>query len=135
MSNRRTIKDNGPDPIDRYVGARVRQRRAEARISQTTLGKQIGVTFQQIQKYENGTNRIGASNLFKIAHILGVAVVYFYEGIDPKDLASLAAAPAQTEADRDLARQCAGLDDQQKRLLARFAREMRGTPGLAAAAE
>ena len=78
---RRTIKDDGPDPIDRYVGSRVRARRVGIRLSQTKLGEAIGVTFQQVQKYENGTNRIGASNLFKIAKTLGVDVAYFFEGV------------------------------------------------------
>ncbi|MBT4938769.1 MAG: helix-turn-helix transcriptional regulator, partial [Rhodospirillaceae bacterium] len=59
MRRRRTIKDDGPDPIDKYVGSRVRARRVGLRISQTKLGEAIGVTFQQVQKYENGTNRIG----------------------------------------------------------------------------
>ena len=78
---RRTIKDDGPDPIDRYVGSRVRARRVVIRLSQTKLGEAIGVTFQQVQKYENGTNRIGASNLFKIAKTLGVDVAYFFDGV------------------------------------------------------
>jgi transcriptional regulator with XRE-family HTH domain len=78
---RRTIKDDGPDPIDRYVGSKVRARRVGIRLSQTKLGEAIGVTFQQVQKYENGTNRIGASNLFKIAKTLGVDVAYFFEGV------------------------------------------------------
>ena len=78
---RRTIKDDGPDPIDRYVGSRVRARRVGIRLSQTKLGEAIGVTFQQVQKYENGTNRIGASNLFKIGKTLGVDVAYFFEGV------------------------------------------------------
>ena len=77
---RRTIKDDGPDPIDRYVGSKVRARRVGIRLSQTKLGEAIGVTFQQVQKYENGTNRVGASNLFKIAKTLGVDVAYFFEG-------------------------------------------------------
>lgn len=78
---RRKIKDDGPDPVDRYVGSRVRARRVGIRLSQTKLGEAIGVTFQQVQKYENGTNRIGASNLFKIAKTLGVEVAYFFEGV------------------------------------------------------
>jgi transcriptional regulator with XRE-family HTH domain len=59
----------------------VRARRVGIRLSQTKLGEAIGVTFQQVQKYENGTNRIGASNLFKIAKTLGVDVAYFFEGV------------------------------------------------------
>lgn len=72
---------NTPDPIDKHVGARLRAKRAGLRISQTKLGEAIGVTFQQIQKYENGTNRIGASNLYKIARELNIDVGYFFEGI------------------------------------------------------
>lgn len=51
------------------------------RISQTRLGQAVGVTFQQVQKYESGTNRVGASNLFRIARALGVDVTYFFEGL------------------------------------------------------
>lgn len=74
-----------PDPIDKYVGSRVRARRVGMRVSQTKLGDAIGVTFQQIQKYENGTNRIGASNLYKISRQLGVDVAYFFQEM-PEDL-------------------------------------------------
>lgn len=69
------------DPLDKYVGARIRARRLGVGWSQSKLGKAIGVTFQQVQKYENGTNRIGASNLFKASKALGVDVAYFYEGM------------------------------------------------------
>jgi len=74
-----------PDPIDKYVGSRVRARRVGLRISQTKLGDAIGVTFQQVQKYENGTNRIGASNLYKISRQLGIEVAYFFQDM-PEDL-------------------------------------------------
>ena len=79
---RRTIKEDGPDPIDVYVGDRVKTLRKGLRISQTKLGEPIGVTFQQVQKYENGTNRIGAGNLLKTSKALGVEVGYFFEGLD-----------------------------------------------------
>lgn len=78
--NKRTPKIS-PDPIDVYVGSRIKARRVGLRMSQTKLGQAIGVTFQQIQKYENGTNRVGASNLHKIASMLGVDVGYFYDGV------------------------------------------------------
>lgn len=78
---RRSVVSEGPDPIDRFVGARIRGRRLGMRISQTKLGHAIGVTFQQIQKYESGTNRVGASNLFRIASALSVEVSYFFEGL------------------------------------------------------
>jgi transcriptional regulator with XRE-family HTH domain len=79
--SRRTVKLNGPDPVDKYVGSRIRARRVGLRMSQTKLGDAIDVTFQQIQKYENGTNRVGASNLYKIAQALGVDVSFFYQGM------------------------------------------------------
>ncbi len=69
------------DPIDRYVGSRLRVRRLGLGMSQTRLGQAIGVTFQQVQKYENGANRVGASNLYKMARALGVDVGFFYEGM------------------------------------------------------
>jgi transcriptional regulator with XRE-family HTH domain len=78
---RRTVKDFGPDPIDQHVGARIRARRMGLRMSQTKLGRTVNVTFQQIQKYENGTNRVGASNLYRIATALEVDVLFFYRGL------------------------------------------------------
>ncbi|GJD51313.1 hypothetical protein OPKNFCMD_4067 [Methylobacterium crusticola] len=69
-----------PDPVDRHVGHRVRVRRLLVGVSQEKLGDALGVTFQQIQKYEKGTNRISASRLQQIAEMLGVAVGFFYEG-------------------------------------------------------
>ena len=77
---RRTIKDDGPDPINRYVGSRVRARRVGIRLSQTKLGEAIGVTFQQVQKYEKGLNRIGASRLQQISRTLQVPPSFFFEG-------------------------------------------------------
>ena len=74
------------DPIDRYVGSRVRVRRLGLGMSQTKLGQAIGVTFQQVQKYENGANRVGASNLYKMAKAMGVDVGFFYDGM-PKSAA------------------------------------------------
>lgn len=68
-----------PNPIDKHVGARVRMRRLLVGMSQEKLGTSLGITFQQIQKYEKGTNRIGASRLQQIAEVLGVPVSYFFE--------------------------------------------------------
>jgi transcriptional regulator with XRE-family HTH domain len=70
-----------PNPIDVHVGARLRQRRLTRGVSQEKLGEQLGVTFQQIQKYEKGSNRIGASRLFEVSRILDIPVGYFYEGL------------------------------------------------------
>jgi transcriptional regulator with XRE-family HTH domain len=69
-----------PNPIDKHVGSRVRMRRMMISMSQEKLGEQLGITFQQIQKYEKGTNRIGASRLQQIANVLGVPVAFFFEG-------------------------------------------------------
>lgn len=76
--SRRPPKE-APDPIDIHVGQRLKARRVGLRISQSEIGAALDVTFQQIQKYENGANRIGASNLFRLAKALSVDVSYFYE--------------------------------------------------------
>jgi transcriptional regulator with XRE-family HTH domain len=67
-------------PIDRYVGQKVRVARLSKGLSQTRLGEAVGLTFQQIQKYEKGTNRISASRLYQFSEILGVDILYFFEG-------------------------------------------------------
>ena len=66
--------------IDKHVGARVRMRRMMLKMSQTSLGNALGVTFQQVQKYEKGTNRIGAGRLQQIAGLLQVPIEFFFEG-------------------------------------------------------
>ena len=69
-----------PNPIDKHVGSRVRMRRMMLSMSQEKLGDALGLTFQQVQKYEKGTNRIGASRLQQISLILQVPVAFFFEG-------------------------------------------------------
>ena len=69
-----------PNPVDVYVGQRVRMRRIEINMSQEFLGENIGLTFQQIQKYEKGTNRIGASRIQQIGKVLEVPAKFFFEG-------------------------------------------------------
>ena len=69
------------NPVDVQVGSRVRLRRMLIGMSQERLGELLGLTFQQVQKYEKGLNRIGAGRLFDIARILGVSIDYFYEGL------------------------------------------------------
>jgi transcriptional regulator with XRE-family HTH domain len=69
-----------PNPIDRHVGSRVRMRRMMLSMSQEKLGDALGLTFQQVQKYEKGTNRIGASRLQQISLVLQVPVAFFFEG-------------------------------------------------------
>ena len=79
--NKKRASKGAADPIDRYVGSRVRVRRLGLGMSQTRLGQAIGVTFQQVQKYENGANRVSASNLYKMAKAMGVDVGFFYDGM------------------------------------------------------
>lgn len=71
-----------PNPVDVHVGSRVRLRRMLVGLSQEKLGDSMGLTFQQIQKYEKGANRIGASRLYKLSQVLDVPVGYFFEGLN-----------------------------------------------------
>lgn len=73
-------KKKSPNPTDKHVGSRVRMRRMMLGMSQEKLGDSLGLTFQQVQKYEKGTNRIGASRLQQISNILQVPVSFFFEG-------------------------------------------------------
>ena len=76
------------NPVDEHVGSRIRIRRQILGMSQEKLGDQLGVTFQQVQKYERGSNRVGASRLYAIARVLEVPIGFFYEGLsDAGDLA------------------------------------------------
>lgn len=70
-----------PNEVDRHVGARVRMRRNMIAMSQEKLGEALGLTFQQVQKYEKGSNRISASRLQQIGNVLGVTIDYFYDGL------------------------------------------------------
>lgn len=70
-----------PNPVDVHVGSRVRLRRMLVGMSQEKLGDMLGLTFQQVQKYEKGANRIGASRLYQISQILGVPVQFFFEDV------------------------------------------------------
>lgn len=69
-------------PIDVYVGKRIRLRRTLLGVTQETIAKALGITFQQVQKYERGVNRLGASRLYETARALSVEVAYFYEGLE-----------------------------------------------------
>src|ERR1700754_5359952 len=74
-------------PVDVHVGARMRQRRSLLGMSQTNLGSAVGLTFQQIQKYERGSNRIASSRLFEFAKVLDVPVSYFFDEMPVNALA------------------------------------------------
>jgi transcriptional regulator with XRE-family HTH domain len=87
-----------PNPIDRHVGSRVRMQRMLSGISQEKLGEALGLTFQQVQKYEKGTNRISASRLQQIAKMLGVPVSFFFEGAPSGEAAAVGFADASSTA-------------------------------------
>src|SRR5208282_1397903 len=86
-------KNEGPNPIDVHVGARLRLRRTLLGMSQEKLGQAIGLTFQQVQKYERGANRIGASRLYDLSRVLDVPVSFFFEEMAP----GLAGSPVKGE--------------------------------------
>ncbi len=78
---RRTVATHGPEPVDIYVGERLLQLRKLRNVSQEKLGDAVGLSFQQIQKYERGANRISASTLFRLAEFFDVPVGYFFDGL------------------------------------------------------
>ncbi|KRA66795.1 Cro/Cl family transcriptional regulator [Caulobacter sp. Root656] len=85
--NTTSDQDRSPNPIDLHVGARIRMRRKILGVSQERLADDLGLTFQQVQKYERGANRVSASKLYEIARSLQSSVSYFFEGLaDPTDV-------------------------------------------------
>ena len=104
-----------PHPIDVHVGKRLRLLRLSAGMSQTQLAEAVGVTFQQVQKYEKGSNRISASRLFELASILGVDISFFFkDATPPGDGGPGLFKPIDFEfgqVDLDLVRQLAGIED------------------------
>ena len=96
---------NAPNPIDKHVGSRVRMRRMMLNISQERLGDALSLSFQQVQKYEKGTNRIGASRLQQIAHTLQVPASFFFEGAPhpPGHSGGMGEAPSPTYVSNFLA--------------------------------
>jgi transcriptional regulator with XRE-family HTH domain len=88
QSSRGRTPGGHPNPIDVHVGSRLRLRRTLLGLSQEALGEALGLTFQQIQKYERGANRIGASRLFDLARALEVPVEYFYDDMPPDVMAA-----------------------------------------------
>ena len=97
-------KSEQPDPIDVHVGSRVRLRRTMLGLSQERLGEALGLTFQQVQKYERGANRIGASRLHQLSRVLDVPVGFFYDDVDPVRAPAIPAGfaePSQEAFDSD----------------------------------
>ncbi len=90
-------RGKGISPIDVHVGARVRLRRTILGMNQTILGSALGVSFQQVQKYENGTNRISASRLYDLARVFDVPIEHFFEDM-PADVAASSPAKGRGKA-------------------------------------
>src|SRR5436190_20683985 len=86
------MSTKAPNPVDKYVGSRVRMRRIMLGMSQEKLGLALGLTFQQVQKYEKGTNRVGASRIQQISEILEVPVSFLFDG-GPSGMARVPARP------------------------------------------
>lgn len=78
------LSDGTPNPVDIYVGTRLREARLKRGLSQERVAEEMGITFQQVQKYEKGLNRIGASRLWDLAQVLGMPISYFYDNMDQK---------------------------------------------------
>ena len=87
---RRTVAEHGPHPVDVHVGTRVRPRRTLRGMSQTDLAGALDLTFQQVQKNESGFNRIGASGLYQLSHVLDVPLSYFFDDMPPLEEADVA---------------------------------------------
>ncbi|MGA0606073.1 helix-turn-helix domain-containing protein [Phenylobacterium sp. VNQ135] len=100
------VDRDAPNPVDRHVGLRIRMRRKELGMSQERLAESIGLTFQQVQKYERATNRVSASKLWEMARVLRTTVGYFYEGLNDAP----GAAPAQPEPVQDFLLSSEGLE-------------------------
>lgn len=105
-SSRGRTPSGKPNPVDVHVGARVRLRRTLLGMSQEKLGEALGLTFQQVQKYERGANRVGASRLFDLSRVLDVPVSFFFddmstevEALSPRLISGLSEEPSSFEAD------------------------------------
>jgi transcriptional regulator with XRE-family HTH domain len=102
---RARTEEGEPDPIDRHVGARLRLRRTLMGLSQTELARAVGLTFQQVQKYESGANRISASRLYRISEALDVPVGFFFDDMELAQPGGLAEDPAAPLAPPDAGRE------------------------------
>src|SRR5579883_3258116 len=97
-NRRRTVVADGPHPIDIYVGSRVRLQRIMRGMTQTDLARLVGISFQSVQKYERGENRVSASRLHEFAQALGVTEQFFFEGIASSEPARDGSVPLSVSA-------------------------------------
>ena len=125
-------KRSPPHPVDVHVGLEVRRLRKGMGLSQDKLAESIGLTFQQVQKYERGANRISASKLLEIGAFLGVPVAYFFNGLPGQVFADRLASssrPAKTNPNEALALRIGQLGRHKRRLIAQLVEEMVGDEG------
>ena len=96
-------KESRPSPIDVHVGSRIRLRRTLLGMSQERLGDALGLTFQQVQKYERGVNRVGASRLFDLSRVLDVPISFFFDDMPDSLAATFGGTPARRAGGADTA--------------------------------
>lgn len=113
----KTPAGDPPNPVDQHVGRRVAERRQALRCSQAQLAQAAGVTFQQVQKYERGANRIAASRLWEMAEFLNVDLNYFFEGLGETKAAVLDARGAATRQTMEIARLAPALSVRNQKLV------------------
>jgi transcriptional regulator with XRE-family HTH domain len=131
----RGIGEDGPHPVDRHVGRRVCEKRISLGYNQSDLGRALGLTFQQIQKYEKGANRISASKLWDIARFFKVDVAYFFQGLGEAQAGVAEGGGATFDHDFpstrhtiEIARLAPQLSARQQKLALELIREIAGKP-------
>jgi transcriptional regulator with XRE-family HTH domain len=111
MTDETTALQRSPNPVDLHVGGRIRMRRKVLGVSQERLAEALGLTFQQVQKYERGANRVSASKLYEIARFLAAPIAYFFEGLaDPTTASDSDAEDGPEQFVHDFRRARAGCD-------------------------
>lgn len=129
---RHTAKEHGPDPIDLHVGGQLRLARELSGLTQTEVGRALGMSFQVIQKYEQGEIRISASRLFQLARLLLKSPDYFFEGLTTSDVSGIG---VMARSDIELVRAFRTIQSAElKQLLSRLARDIAEKHGNAATA-
>jgi transcriptional regulator with XRE-family HTH domain len=130
----RGVGEDGPHPVDRHVGRRVCEKRISLGYNQSDLGRALGLTFQQIQKYEKGANRISASKLWDISRFFKVDIGYFFQGLSDGKAGMAEDGPAfdhdypSTRYTIELSRLAPQMSSRQQKLALELVREMAGKP-------
>ena len=125
-------KDEDPHPVDRHVGRRVQEKRLDLGLTQTALAKAVGVSFQQVQKYEKGTNRVSASKLFEMADFMKVGIPFFFDGYNGASVGVAEEAPAfdhehrPTKTSVEITRLAPRLPPRKQKLILDMMRDMLG---------